>query len=43
MSRLDGALPFGVIPGNHDVNNANAMSFDGSIATPVANVTPVCR
>jgi len=29
-----------VIPGNHDVNNANAMSFDGSIATPVANVTP---
>ncbi len=29
-----------VIPGNHDVNNANAKSFDGSIATPVANVTP---
>ena len=29
-----------VIPGNHDVNNTNAMSFNGSITTPVPNVTP---
>jgi DNA repair exonuclease SbcCD nuclease subunit len=29
-----------VIPGNHDVNNANAMSFNGATTTPVANVTP---
>ena len=29
-----------VIPGNHDVNNANALSFNGSITTPVPNVTP---
>ena len=29
-----------VIPGNHDVNNSNAMSFNGSSATPVPNVTP---
>jgi 3',5'-cyclic AMP phosphodiesterase CpdA len=29
-----------VIPGNHDVNNTNAMSFNGSSTSPVANVTP---
>jgi len=34
-----GALVY-VIPGNHDVNNANAMSYNGSTAAPVANVTP---
>ncbi|MEI6195178.1 MAG: metallophosphoesterase, partial [Verrucomicrobiota bacterium] len=28
-----------VIPGNHDVNNANALSFDGATATPVPSVT----
>ncbi len=29
-----------VIPGNHDVNNSNAMSFDGANTTPVPNVSP---
>jgi 3',5'-cyclic AMP phosphodiesterase CpdA len=29
-----------VIPGNHDVNNPSAMSFNGATTTPVPNVTP---
>ena len=29
-----------VIPGNHDVNNTNAKSFNGANTTPVPNVTP---
>ncbi|MDR3460247.1 MAG: metallophosphoesterase [Verrucomicrobiae bacterium] len=29
-----------VIPGNHDVNNANAMSFNDATTTPVPNVNP---
>ena len=29
-----------VIPGNHDVNNTNAMSFNGATESPVPNVTP---
>jgi predicted phosphodiesterase len=41
MARLvaDGAKVF-VVPGNHDVNNTNAMSFDGATTTPVPNITP---
>jgi len=29
-----------VVPGNHDVNNPNAMSYLGSEPTPVANTSP---
>jgi 3',5'-cyclic AMP phosphodiesterase CpdA len=29
-----------VVPGNHDINNTNAVSFDGANTTPVDNVTP---
>ncbi len=29
-----------VIPGNHDINNPHAMSFDGETAIPVDTVTP---
>ncbi len=29
-----------VIPGNHDINNPQAMSYSGDSATPVASVTP---
>jgi len=29
-----------VIPGNHDINNANAMVFDGANAYPATNITP---
>lgn len=29
-----------VIPGNHDVNNPDAMSYDGATATSVESVTP---
>jgi alkaline phosphatase/2',3'-cyclic-nucleotide 2'-phosphodiesterase (5'-nucleotidase family)/3',5'-cyclic AMP phosphodiesterase CpdA/methionine-rich copper-binding protein CopC len=29
-----------VIPGNHDVNNPDAMRYDGDTATPIASVTP---
>jgi len=28
-----------VIPGNHDINNPDAMSYDGATATPVASVS----
>ena len=30
-----------VIPGNHDINNPEAYSYNGSAVTPVANVSPV--
>lgn len=29
-----------VIPGNHDINNPDAMSYSGDSSTPVASVTP---
>ena len=29
-----------VIPGNHDVSNTNAMSFNGATETPVPNISP---
>ena len=29
-----------VVPGNHDINNPNAMSYLGSEPTPVANTSP---
>jgi 3',5'-cyclic AMP phosphodiesterase CpdA len=29
-----------VIPGNHDVSNTNAMSFNGATESPVPNITP---
>lgn len=29
-----------VTPGNHDINNPHAVSFDGADMTPVAHVTP---
>lgn len=29
-----------VTPGNHDINNPHAVSFDGATTTPVASVTP---
>ncbi|ACD89523.1 metallophosphoesterase [Chlorobium limicola DSM 245] len=29
-----------VIPGNHDVNNPDAMRYDGATATPVESVSP---
>ncbi len=29
-----------VIPGNHDINNSGAVSYDGASTTPVANVSP---
>jgi 3',5'-cyclic AMP phosphodiesterase CpdA len=29
-----------VIPGNHDINNPDAKSFDGDNAVPVATITP---
>lgn len=41
LAQLEAAgIPVYVIPGNHDVNNPHAMSFDGATATPVENVTP---
>ena len=29
-----------VIPGNHDVNNTNAMAYNGASKSPVPNITP---
>jgi len=29
-----------VIPGNHDINNPHAASYDGATATPVPTITP---
>lgn len=29
-----------VVPGNHDINNPNAMSYHGSVPTPVASTSP---
>ncbi|TNJ34110.1 choice-of-anchor I family protein [Prosthecochloris vibrioformis] len=29
-----------VVPGNHDINNPHAVSYDGATETPVASVTP---
>lgn len=29
-----------VVPGNHDINNPHAVSFEGDQMTPVANVSP---
>lgn len=29
-----------VVPGNHDINNPNAMLFDGDNTEPVASITP---
>lgn len=36
--RLAG-IPTYVIPGNHDINNSNAVSYNGSSTTPVPTVT----
>ena len=29
-----------VVPGNHDVNNPNAMNFNGAVPVPTENITP---
>ena len=37
--KAGGAQVF-VIPGNHDINNPHAVSFDGNTVTPVPSVSP---
>lgn len=37
--KAGGAKVF-VIPGNHDINNPHAVSYDGTTTTPVPSVTP---
>jgi len=41
LSRLTNAgIQVFVVPGNHDINNPDAESYDGDEATPVDNVSP---
>lgn len=41
VSRLkENGIPVYVIPGNHDINNPHAVSFDGAVTTPVPHVSP---
>lgn len=41
LSRLtDAGIKVYVIPGNHDIDNPGAVSYNGDTTTPVANITP---
>lgn len=36
----DAGIPVIVIPGNHDINNEDACSYDGAEVAPVAHISP---
>ena len=41
LGQLEGQnIPVYVVPGNHDINNPQAYSYNGAAVTPVANVSP---
>lgn len=37
---LDANIKVYVVPGNHDINNPEAMKYIGDVATPVPNINP---